>query len=267
VLEFDSRPSHNTFGFGVAELQRLYREIHEMIARLLFSDERSKIEEARLRSINAVALQRINNYRSETHKRGRVVFLDEAKRRYEEEHAGHWLPPHIIVGRGWLERLTAYYTMLALEFTVNIRALARRVEQTAKTSRALLRPKTERHTTLSKFIEFSSSLHTHAAANMVPSILHLVRQGWRENGLAIFSKDLFLHAIFFESSVMQELGVAEKICTRISTDIKQTVAASRDLRLETRELRATQLDFNAVVRTAPGSVVDAFLARRRAALA
>jgi len=265
VVDFDQRRWSNvTWSMDRDTFRRMYKNIYAQTDRLLFSEERSKLEEERARIVDEVAYRRMVNYRSEQLKRGNVVFLDEALRRGEEEVNMHWRPPTIVVGVGWLERLAAYYTMLQVEFVINVRALAVRVENMAKQQRRrlLTNGDSERRRQLDGFITVATSMRGHDEAKMVPSMLQLIRQGWEEAAVRVFVRDAFLQPIFFESAVMQELGVPEKACTRATTDIKQTVAAARDLRVSLADMQSTQMDFNDVVRTAPASVVELFLHKK-----
>jgi hypothetical protein len=266
----------NTFADDVGQAMRVvYGQCYAAVELVLFSDERAGLEERRAALVDAEVEYVLRAYLTEAERTGGWVTHDEARRRADEARGTRRRYPFLVLPPGGVARACAYYAMLVLEFFWSVRPLARVVVRAvdALLAAPALAPKRTRRNAklaaraaeLASYRERAARLQTYTAADATPIVLELARRGFRELLLVFFERDALLGVLACESAVLQQLYVAERTCTQIMRDIKQTVAAARDLGLALHSLVATQMPLADVLDT-HGSVVDAFLERRRARL-
>jgi len=267
----------NTFADGVGHaMVVVYGQCHAAVALSLFSNERAAIEARRASDIAYGVESALTALYAEARARNAWITLDEVRRRRALEIGNRRVPPHLKLPVGAVDRLCAYYAMLALEFFWGIRPLAYAVEGTCATLLARLPAATgtakpsrrstqaaSRRAELNTYREVAARVTKYTAANATPSILSLVRRGFRELLLTMYEPDAVLQVLAPDAAVLQELYLAERTSTLIMRDLKQTVAAARDLGFALDGLRGTQLSLVRVM-YARGSVCDLFLRERLA---
>lgn len=286
VLRFADSARANTFGDSMgAGLDEYYRVAHATVDLLLFSDERAAYEARRVERVWRTTNRRIATYVAEQVRAGEAVTLDTMRALYEREAERTRLYPCVVLPfdaeleRGAERRLVAYYAMLVVEFYVGVRVLAARVESAtadaaaaASTASAARRGGVRRAANVAEAATRAAVYARDVARrvqlvhvrDVAPCVLDLVQRGYRPSGdVDVFARDALLRVLYVESDALQALLVAERANTEMTRDLKQVVAAARDLGLSLRSLVATQLDTNVVLHSRE-PIVDVFLRARRA---
>ena len=276
VRTFPQLARGNTFGDEIGHAMRIvYGQCYTAVHLVYFSEQRAAIEERRAAVVDAEVEYVLREYLAESERPGVWISHDEARRRADAARGTRRSYSFLVLPEGAVVRLTAYYAMLALEFFWSIRPLARRVVRTCTSllESTLTAKRTARNAKLASrarevasYFEVATRLQTYTASDATPIILELARRGFRELLVVFFERDPLLEAFACETSVLQQLYVNERTCTQIMRDIKQTVAAARDLGFSLQTLVSTQMPL-ADVLDARTSVVELFLERRRGRLA
>lgn len=243
---FSDRAADNTFGDGMATtLAQLYAEAYTMVHWLLFSDERAAIEAKKHAAVLNEAQHRIDAYVASQTKAHEPVLLHVCRQLERRALNSRRLFPHVLVPHGAVARMTAYYALVSLECYLQLMQCAAALQDTPNdaTKRACDR-----------------YLLT-ACGRIVPNVLALLHSGLRTSTSTIAIEEPML-SFMPESQTIEELGIAQKVCTQIKKDMRKIIIAASTAAMPPACLRLTQLDMTDVMfGTEP--VITTFLAARK----
>ena len=275
---FADAEQENTFGTGLGStLDELYEACWRAVDALTFGARRSLIEHDRAEALTRDARRRALGYITEETKAGRFAFLDTAAAAFHRTTAAKRVyAKYLVLPKGAIARLHAYYTMVLVEFTVSLFALIDELREEPPSATVVAAPIASGRTT--NCLDRLNAYDSFALA--INSLLLLVADfGGASSAAQTAGEDvLFAGAsadpvlgMLPESSVIETLGVPEKLCTGVKKDIKQTIMLAKKRGISLACLRVTSIPAVELYFGGAGGadfdVIDRFLALRRAAQA
>ena len=222
--EFES----NTFGQGqdiASRLVRLYAQAYATMNLLLFSYERTAIEAKTRRMVENDAIHRIGSYMNEQVKHAEPFVFTKARQLESRALNIRRLYPDLILPPNGSCRLKAYYSMVAMEFFLQISHVMVYLKDTFDGAM---------RTTVERFQQ-------QAFASVAPNIFDLMREGLLINGITIIEKELLLE-MFPESNTMHQLGIETKMCTDVKKMLKQCAWYASSCNVALEKFQTTYLD-------------------------
>lgn len=248
---FPEAAAANTFGDGAAPvLARLYAQAYGSVHLLLFSAQRSRLEEGVRASVLNDARRRLAAYEAQQRKLGEPVWYKEQRQIEDRALNARRTFPLLLLPTNGIVRLTAYYALMAVEMHIQLVQCAQATLATSTSADTRAVCERYRDTNFSK---------------VVPCALDLLATGLMSGTESLIERDLLL-AIFPESQTIEALGVPQNVCTVVKKDMKRLFVVALQARTPARLLRATQMPTSTVLHSAD-SVVSLFLQARRRRLA
>jgi hypothetical protein len=237
----------NTFGDNMSHtLARLYAEAYATVHWLLFSDERAAIESRNRELVVAEARHRIDSYIAAQTKAGEPILLGVCRQLERRAVNSRRTYPELLVPEHAVARMTAYYAVVALECYLQLMSCAATLAPDASTDAT--------KKACERFLTTSFS-------RVVPNVLTTLHTGLRSSSGTIAVEDAML-SIMPESQTIEELGIAQKVCTQVKKDMRKIIIAASHVTLPVASVQLTQLDTNEVI-FGRASIISTFLAARR----
>jgi len=246
---FSNTYEGNTFGDDIAlNLARWYAQAYAATHRMLFSDERAAIEQANRQKAVDDVTHRINSYIVSQRKTRQPVCMSLMRQIEQRYMNGRRIYPVMLVPRNGRCRMTSYFSLVCMEFYLQLVAVVTRLydrfDDSSKTA--------------------ADSLQEMTFASVSPNVLDLLHEGLKSKGQIIVAVERTL-SIYPESQTVEALGFPQKTCTEVKKVIKHCIVAATDLSEPLESLRTTHLDILHVM-FGDDSIVERFLNTRRTRL-
>ena len=236
----------NTFGAEMTgELNQIYAHAYALVALLIFSDERSKIEARNRHFVRDRAEHQIRNYIDSQKLNKEPVFLDVCQQLQDRAFASRYVYPQLLVAPCGIPRLTAYFAVLVMEFYLQLIDVLHQIAPQAPV---------RARTYIEKFLGYPFG-------SVAPNILDVMREGLSMERQTILRPEPML-GLYPESNTLEELGIPQKLCTEVKKCMKQCIIHAVP-RVPIAQLQITQLDLTAVFNPMEPPVVSQFLIARR----